>query len=305
MSVQHSPTKNLSGSAPNLSTVRETSATLMLSEDDGAENMANVTRRHKRKFCDDVSDSKAILNEMHKLFAGFESKQNSKFDSLNVSVNNILLQNQEIQKSIEFFSRQYDTLLERMDHAEEENKSLRKRISSLENKMDFLERNARSTMVEIRNIPNSVPENRGDLTGIVQSLGSVVSQPIQSSDIKDVHRIKSKNSASNPILVEFTSKYVKETFIKSVKTFNKTNRNTKLSTTQLRLPGPHRPVYVSESLTSRGRFLFYLAREFIKKENYESCWSAYGKIYIKKRSDTPTIRIESEEDFGRLKNSTL
>lgn len=50
MSVQHSPSKNLSGSAPNLS----------------VENMAKVTWEEKDKYCDNVYESRAILNEMHK-----------------------------------------------------------------------------------------------------------------------------------------------------------------------------------------------------------------------------------------------
>lgn len=45
MSVKHSPTKTLSGSADNLLSGNETSTSQMESVDDGAENMVNVTER--------------------------------------------------------------------------------------------------------------------------------------------------------------------------------------------------------------------------------------------------------------------
>lgn len=295
----------LGGSAPDLSSDPGTSITMTVSEDYSAGNTLNVSRRVKRRFCDDVSGSIDILSEMHKLFANFESKQNYKFESLNTSLNNMSLQYQEIQKSIEFFSKQYDSLLERLENTEQENETLKKRISSLENKMEFLDRNARAAMVEIRNISTSESENKSDLIEIVKNIGSAVDQPIQSTDLKDVHRLKSKNTASNPIFVEFTNKSVKENFLKSVKFFNKTNSKSKLNSAQIHLPGSLKPIYVSESLTPRAKHLFYLARDFVKKENYESCWTAYGKIFVRKRLGTPTIRIESEDDFIRLKKSTL
>lgn len=305
MSVKHSPSSKRSTSIT--SNAPGSSSSSIMSENEGDGNTPNyiTTRRPARIFSDgDVSDSRAIVSEMNRLFADFESKQNTRFNSLNSTMSNVLLQNTEIQKSIDFFSKKYDDLLGRLDKTERENDSLKKRIFALENTVDVIERNTRSAMLEIRNISDSDSENKDNLTEIVQSIGNVVNQKIKSDDVKDVHRLVSRNSASSPILVEFNSSTVKERLIKSIKSFNKTN-SAKLSTTHLQLPGPQRPVYVSDSLTSRARHLFYLARDLAKRESFEGCWTAYGKIYVKKKAGMPATRIFSEEDLLKITKSGL
>lgn len=306
MSVKHSPTP-LKRSTSNFSNAPGSSSSPIMSEIDGDGNTPNyvTTRKPTRIFSEgDVSDSRAIMSEMNRLFANFESQQSARFDSLNSTMSNVLLQNTEIQKSIEFFSKKYDDLLERLDNTERENVTLKKRIFALENTVDVIERNARSAMLEIRNISDSDLANKVSLTEIVQSIGNVVNQPIKLDDVKDVHRLVSRNSASSPILVEFNSSTIKERMIKSIKSFNKTN-SAKLSTAHLQLPGPQRPVYVSDSLTSRGRHLFYLARDLAKRESFEGCWTAYGKVYVKKKAGTPATRILSEDDLLKFTKTRL
>lgn len=307
MSVKHSP-KASGRSTSTPSSAPSCSSSPTLSGNDGVDISPNyiTTRKPTRRLGeDDVSDSRSIMSEMNKLFASFERKQDSRFESLSSTMSNVMLQNSEIQKSIDFFSTKYDALLDRLDKTERENDALKKRIFALENTVDVIERNARSAMLEIRNISNSDSENKISLTEIVKNIGNVVNQPINMEDIKDVHRLVSRNSDSSPILVEFCSSTVKESVIKSVKTFNKTNQNSKLSTAHLQLKGPRRPVFVSDSLTSRSRHLFYLARDLAKRESFEGCWTAYGKIYVKKKTGMPATRIFSEDDLHKINMSPL
>lgn len=307
MSVKHSP-KASRRSTPNPSSAPSCSSSPSLSGNDGVDISPDyVTKRKPTRIFgdDDVSDSCAIMSEINKLFASFERRQDSRFESLSSTMSNVMLQNSEIQKSIDFFSAKYDALLERLDKTERENDALKKRIFALENSVDDIERNARSAMLEIRNISNSDSETKIGLTEIVKNIGIVVKQPIKLEDIKDVRRLVSRNSVSSPILVEFCSSTVKESVIKAVKTFNKTNQNSKLSTALLQLAGPQRPVYVSDSLTSRSRHLFYLARDLAKKGSFEGCWTAYGKVYVKKKTGMPATRIFSEDDLLKINMSLL
>lgn len=137
-------------------------------------------------------DSRALLGEMNKLFANFEC--NARFDSLNTTMSNMLLQNTEIQKPMKFLSKKYNTLLERLDKFKRENNALKRRIFVLENTADVIECNACSAMLEVRNISNSDSENKNDLTEIVQSIGSVLKQPVVTCDIKDIHRHVNKTN---------------------------------------------------------------------------------------------------------------
>ncbi|KAJ8704355.1 hypothetical protein PYW08_013079 [Mythimna loreyi] len=61
------------------------------------------------------------------------------------------------------------------------------------------------------------------------------------------------------------------------------------------------PIFVSESLTSKMKKLYYLARDFAKQNGYAYHWTAHGKIYIKKEDGAPTRRISKETDFEDLK----
>lgn len=90
-----------------------------------------------------------------------------------------------------------------------------------------------------------------------------------------------------------------------MKAYKKANRNTALSTSELRLPGPARAVPVAGDLALRGRRLLRLAREFAKSENYKYCWSSRGKIYVRKSEGAPKTRVNSELDLNKLKEGQL
>ncbi|KAJ2945348.1 hypothetical protein O0L34_g148 [Tuta absoluta] len=256
------------------------------------------SRGYKRTFEDVTTDT--ILTEISKRFDSFEDKQTAKFDSMNKTLKNILEQNQGIQKCIQFLSDQYDLLTANQEKCELENLALKQRVMTLENKIDLMERNNRASMIELKNIPKIESEKKSDLCEIIQNLGKIVKQPVQITEIKDIYRIKSKTS-DDTIVVNFTSTDMKENIIKSTKVFNKENKNAKLNSVHLNIPGPSKPIYVAESLTTKGQHLYYLARKLAKTENFDSCWTSYGKIYVKKSANLPSTRINTEEDLAKLK----
>lgn len=260
-----------------------------------------ATRRLKRKLHDDVTlDSTSVICQMKDMFKTFESQQNTKLEKLFECIFEIKGQNTEIQNSVDFLSSKYDEVLERMHCLEQKNKSYELKINSLESKVELLERNSRSAMLELRNIPKQQSENKTVLSSIVKKIGEVIQQPIQDSDIQDVYRLKTMKEANNHIVVNFTTIERKYGFIKQSRYFNTANKDAKLSTSHLTLPGPGRPIYIDESLTPFARRLSFLARQYVKDHNYHSSWSSYGKIFLRKSQDSPPLRIDSEEDLKKL-----
>lgn len=267
----------------------------------------NLTKRTKRKLHDDSyekseMDRSELLTEISKLFTHSERTQSLKFDHLNTKMDDIIEQNLEIQKTICFFSEKYDELLERMDSAERENSALKTKICSLESKIDSLERNSRSAMLEINNLPSSSPESKDNLKECVCKIGAAIKCDIQLTEIQNIFRIKSKtNSSTNgTVVVEFNNITKKENMLQAIRQHNKLNMNSKLSTATIQLPGPPKPIFISESLTTYAKHLYYLARTLQKEGKCDSCWTYRGKIFIKKTPGSNPLCINTEQD---LKNT--
>lgn len=124
------------------------------------------------------------------------------------------------------------------------------------------------------------------------------------TDIRNIYRLKKSPNKFSPIIMEFSSTSLKESKIKASKTPNKDNKG-KLNTTHLKLYGEPKPIFISESLTTCGRRLYYLAREYVKNHKFSSCWTSYGKVYIRRKEGDEPILISREEDMIKLNSQWL
>lgn len=199
-------------------------------------------------------------------------------------------------------SEKYDNLLQKMDLLEAENKTYKKQVAILENRLEVLEKNSHSTCMEIRNIPKLTKdvENRETYIKYLNCIANTVGLETEIADtqIRNVYRAK-----SDTIFVDFTLTVPKENLISGIRKYNKdakTNEQEQLSTKRIDLPGPGRPIYVSEVLTTRNRKLGFLARNLIKEKKIFATWISYGRIFIKKRDGDDPLRINSEEDLKKL-----
>lgn len=298
--VNRSPLRQHFGSDP----------TLNLDTDNAdSDGPANVTRRVKRKIDPLPSslrpeNSNPNLEEIKSLILESNRQQDAKFNSLNAAMTSVMSQNAEIHKSIEFMSQKYDDLLSKMNTLQHENNEYKSRITTLESKLEHLERNSKASCVEnveIRNVPKSETEKKDTLLNLVKNVGSALQENIQDSDIRDIYRIKTKESTVGSIVVEFTTIGKKDNLIKACRTYNKNYKDQPFSTAQINYSGPCKPIYIAESLTKKAQHLHYLARQFKRTHKYHGCWTSYGKIYLRKEERSPAILIDSEADLKKLK----
>lgn len=271
----------------------DTASDRILSDSDTA-NVLITSRKLKRKQGD------LQMAELRDLLDAFTKTQNTKFDDLTSAMKLLQEETAEMKRSFTFMSNRYDEVLENVVKIQKDNSAYKVRVELLEQKVEFLERKARSTTIELRNVPQSPDETKEKITQIVARAGEILQQPILISDIRDTYRLKAKNKTNCPIVVEFTSIAMKENIIQKAKLFNKGNKENKLNSSHLKISGPTQPVYVSECLTPYAKKLFYLARQHAKKYSFTGCWHSFGKIYMKKSDDRPTIRIDNEDDFLKL-----
>ncbi|CAH0405104.1 unnamed protein product [Chilo suppressalis] len=203
-------------------------------------NTTNVKKRQKRSLTQFSQPelSPQLNSDIKVLFDELKCQQEQKFESLNSAISVVINQNQEIKTSVEFMSNQYDELFKKIAYLEHENVSYKKKVESLEAKIEMLEKNAHNSTVEIRNIPLQEKEDRLTTTRIVKDIGEAIGlpSPIQDSEIRDIYRTKAET-----IVVDFSTIQRKEALITKLKNLNKSKRNNKepvLNTQSINIPGP-------------------------------------------------------------------
>lgn len=266
------------------------------------DSYVNVNTSRQKKTRDKTLEG--IMAEMHRLFYEYDEKQTAKLTILQSTINEVKTQFESITSSIQLLSDKYEDIKFDILNINKANKEQNACIKQLEYKLEVLERNANSSKIEIRNYPTQ-KGNKEELTKILQNIGNVIDSTIDYSEIKDIYLGYSKAKSPKPIVIEFTSTLKKEKIIKQYKKFNsKKESSNKLNTSHLCLNIPQKPIYISECLSTQGKKLFHLARDFSKSNGFTYCWSSYGKIYIRKQEGSPQIRINEEADMIKLRETT-
>lgn len=264
-----------SGSSPDLSSLGQDT---------------NITTRLKRKRAD--CDCSCRLDEIRAMLTTSTAQSENKLAE-------IISQNEEIMKSLTTLTAEYDDMKVQLNTMAAERESDRRYIRELEERVDRLDRQQCSTKIEIRNVPIKENENKEDLCTIVTETAMVLGHTLQSSEIKDIFRTKTKND-SNIITVELTSAITKDAIIKKARKFNKDNKDNKLNSTHLKIEGPKKPIYLSEKLTLKDQRLYYLARRFADSHAYKYCWTSFGKVLLRKKEGDRQIIIKKEADLDSL-----
>lgn len=192
---------------------------------------------------------------------------------------------------------QYDGLVTKLETVERDNSNLKSYVKKLEEKIDLLEKDSKSTSIELRNVPITSQENKQSLCSTIKKLGTVIgsSPPILDSEIRDIYRTKAE-----VIVVSFTTTSRKEDLVGRYKKYNKDQRQSKqptLNSEALKIPGQNKTVYLSEALTSKTRRLFFHTRELVKNRKIAATWTSYGKVYVRREEDQPPVRVNDESDL--------
>lgn len=191
-----------------------------------------------------------LRNEMWELFSKLSTSVKQQFQVVK-------------QQNVE-----YDAVLVKIQCLEDERVQDKKNICILEEKIETLERKIRSTRLKIRNktwkIRNKIRVSKTLNDAKPPDLkeeSKTVNINLHEQHIKDVYRINSKNESLKPLIVEFYSVVIKENLLKAVKDFNKDKiRDDERNTSHFNVPGPARPVYLSETLTFKTMVILPITR---------------------------------------------
>lgn len=263
-----------------------------------------VFQRAKRSR-EDISLSEQldeIKKEIKEMMTLFLEKQNKEIQQLSSTLNEIQQSNLKIEVAIADLTAQNVEHTKKITHLENEIKEDKKYITQLESKIEEIQIGNRKTNFVIKNVPKRNNEYKEDLIDMILCLSRSIECNIAKSDIKDIYRLRGKNgdSPNQPIIVETGSSILKSEVMKMSRAYSK-RHNCRLSCKHLGFKTEEdMPVFLSEHLTPKGSRLHFLARDLTKSGAYKFCWTAYGKVYVKKDEHSPTIAIRNEEQVHKL-----
>lgn len=266
-----------------------------------------VCARIKRKRSSDHCSSD-FQEEMRNMLTALTDKVEKNSSSLTQTVKEIRLAIANIESSVSFVTTINEDLQKKLESMESQRKKDLEYISRLENQLEDVQKICRKTSIEIRNVPNAQNETKEDLVSMVTSLSeSVGCQKITKMDIKDIYRVKkNKDNDNKTVVLELTSVLTKTDLLKSCKSFNYRNKSAKLSLKHLGFKtNGDSPIFVSEQLTAKGARLYFLARDLVRRKLYKYCWTAFGKVYLRKDDVSPIIMVMSEAQLQTISKNEI
>ncbi|XP_072933769.1 uncharacterized protein [Epargyreus clarus] len=272
-----------------------------------AESPPTYVSQRAKKPREDTQDSLTIqLNDFKKeikeMMSLFSSKQEKELQHVSNTLKIIQQSNLNIENSIAYLTSQNEEFKKKINLLESQAREDKKYITILENKIEDLQVGCRKSNIQIKNVPKMKNETKEELIEMVMCLSQTLECKIDRSDIKDIYRVRGRKpqEQNSPIVVETSSALLKSEILKKGKAFNIKHKS-KICSKHLGFKKQTDvPVFLSEHLTVKGSRLHFLARDLAKTRSYKFCWTAYGKVYVRKDESSPIITIRTEEQVQKL-----
>lgn len=227
---------------------------------------------------------------------------------LNTQINVIQQKLSKLDETLSFFTNEFEKIKQQFDsqsalitQLQSDNEKLRSVTTELTQRVNKAEHLSRTCNVEIQCVPENKSEN---LYSTVQQLAKTIKCPLSDSDLDYCTRIAKINTKSprpRSILVKFSSRRLRDSFLAGVIKFNRNNPTDKLNTSHLGYGANKKiPVYVCEHLTLDTKQLHAEARRKAKELNFRFCWVRDGKVFLRKTENSNYILVKDRSILNSL-----
>uniref|UniRef100_A0A8D8Y720 L1 transposable element RRM domain-containing protein n=1 Tax=Cacopsylla melanoneura TaxID=428564 RepID=A0A8D8Y720_9HEMI len=203
----------------------------------------------------------------------------------------------EVHRLVEFASGKLDEVSEIMKvitvkqtALEKENQELKLQLTMVTDELEDMQQYSRRRIIQIDGIPKQDNEN---LEEIMKQIGIKLGVSVDNDQIDAIHRIPTRSQNPEPIVVEFTTRKVRNSVINNSKT-------KRIRTKDLGLGTADRPVYIYEQLSPRRKKLLYEAKKLKQEKQYKYVWTREGKIFMRKEDTSNPIRLQSLDDLKKI-----
>lgn len=199
----------------------------------------------------------------------------------------------ELRHSIQHMSECFDEqrtslarIVSEMGKLRDENALLKRRVETLETKLDLQEQRERQNNIVVVGVPKQ-PEQ--DTKGTIRKVMESMRLQVREVDIEAAYRVGKREDG--PILLKLKNGEIKQTIFERIRQIKG------IKVKECGLQGNDRNIYFNEDLTHHNQLLFKKAREFRKISRCEAVYCRGGKIYLRKDKEGASIRIRSESDL--------
>lgn len=200
-----------------------------------------------------------------------------------------------LEQSVSMMSAKYDEVLKHMRQHDGDIKSLKNRVTSIENReretnvqqiaqdMNALEWQTRKMNLEVHGIPVSEHE---DLLGKLNLVAEKLEVPVLAeTDIAALHRLPARPDKVPCIIVRFARQATRDQWLDKRRKLNRTDED----------------CYILENMTRQDRALLSAAKEWAKENGYRYSWHRNGKIFLRRRDGERVILVKCEMDLQNLR----
>lgn len=202
----------------------------------------------------------------------------NEFSTLNISVQALQTSHQELEA--------------RCSTLEEANREMRDEVLALRQQLQDSEQHSRSANIEIVGLPLTAGEN---IYNCLHHVAAAIGVPYKREDISIAHRLRlySKVHHHPPIIVQFVSRSVRESWLSAArkkKKFNATDVHQSLTASNM---------FINEHLTPHNKQLLGRARKLQRDSRIHFAGYFNGKVMLKLTEKSESVRITTLEDLDK------
>lgn len=226
-----------------------------------------------------------------------------------------------LEKSQQFLSNKYDTVVQTLQNVKEQATKLDKKYKEatglleakqtkmadmadktaeslyrIECSLDETQQYLRRDCLEITGVPKTSHDNPKQL---VKEIGTLIGAEIDDSHIAAAHRLPDSKNVKNRMIVKFLQRDKREEVFKKRKHLvGKNIRHLPSLQTEIgESISRSNKIYINESLTGYRKRLFGRIKEYKRKNNVKFLWTSNGKIMLKVSETSATEAFTTHEEF--------
>lgn len=231
-----------------------------------------------------------------------DKKTNLTLEDVMVFLQDMRSEMRDLKKDLMFYSESFEEQKirnalyeEEINKLKKENETIKNEIRKINNTLETSETEKRKSNLLIVGINYKIEDNNLWIKELKQNAEKAIKY-VNPTIEPGQYEIKLTNTKkpNSPILLEFSTPSLKNSFMEERKTKGKINASV------CGISNETTPIYFNEDMTKDQKNLYSKARN-LKKEGFQFVWAKNGNIFVREKADSVIQRIKSEEDINKLK----
>ncbi|XP_054279129.1 uncharacterized protein LOC128997514 [Macrosteles quadrilineatus] len=245
----------------------------------------------------DTEDS-TVLKAINSLHAKFSDTLDQKLSGLEGKINDSICEKLDVIN--ERINTWQETITSSLSGLKSENILLKQECVNLKSRCDDLSKQVDSVTEQLQDLQQysridnlevvGVPLTKNeDVYAVLKAVANTIGTPWKYEDISIAHRVPSTRQKHPNIIVKFTRRASRMTWLLAAKEID-------LTAKMVHPSFPDTPIFINEHLTGHAKETLNCAKKLVKEKKLAYAWVKEGKILVRKTADGKPARVRSPED---------